>query len=81
MREIVIYRWIFGLALSLAGLYLWFFKVWDEGFISVAFLFVLIYPLALLMVLLVCCFAFGVFKFVAAAWDFLLALLGLREWD
>lgn len=81
MREIVIYRWIFGLALLLAVFLLWAFRAQDDGFIGLALAFVVAYPFALLVVSLVTAFAMWAFDFALDAWHLLLCVLGLREWD
>lgn len=81
MREVVFYRWIFGVALLLAGLLSWSTKSPDGGFLGLALALVVFYPFALLFVWLAGMFAMWAFYFALDAWDFLLRLLGLREWD
>ncbi len=81
MREIVLWRWIFGLAFVPAAWLTWFFAdaYPDEGIVSQAFSFIGVYLISLLVVTVLAGIAMAALDLAFNTWDFMLRLLGLRD--
>lgn len=78
VRDIVFWRWMFGLAVVPACLLAWSGTAVrpDEGFLNFALMF---YPFCLLLVIVLSLLAMSAWHFAIDAWDFTLRLIGLRD--
>ena len=79
VREIALWRWVFGLALPLAALLARHVDSPDAGFLALALSFVGAYPLGLLIVFVLSGIAMWALVLALDARDFLFRLPGLRD--
>lgn len=78
VRDIVFWRWMFGLAVVPACLLAWSGTAVgsEQGFLSLALMY---YPLCVLLVVVLAFLAMWAWLFAIEAWDFTLRLIGLRD--
>lgn len=81
MREITLWRWVFGLALAPTAAVAWLLRdvYSDSGVLDLALSLIPAYLVSLLVSALFVGLALSAFSFALNAWDFLRELLGFRR--